>query len=129
MKKIALSFSLLAVLLASFSLASPQASASDTVVVGQRPYGYYGGYGYGPYPYYGGGYAPYAGYAPVGPYAGYIPNAVPPVGPGYYSPNPVLQQPYNSAGNPFYLYDQTQRVQAGRPPLLPVNPVNSDYYY
>lgn len=122
MKKLFLCLSLLAAMVTAYGIATPDVQALDTVVVGQRPYGYYGGYyGYGPYP--------YAGYVPVGPYAGFVPGAVPPVGGGYYSPNPVLQQPYNSAGNPFYLYDQAQRVQAGQRPLYPVNPVNSDYYY
>lgn len=126
MKKLLLSLSLFAAVFATFSLTAPIAQAGDTVVVGQRPYGYGYGYygGYGPYGY------PYAGYVPYpGPYAGFIPGAVPPIGPGYYSPNPALQQPYNSAGNPFYLYDQAQRVQAGKQPFYPVNPVNSDYYY
>lgn len=131
MKKLLLSLSLFAAVFSAFSLTSNFAQAGDTVVVGQRPYGYGYGYGYG-YPY--AGYVPYpgpyAGYVPYpGPYAGFVPGAVPPIGPGYYSPNPALQQPYNSASNPFYLYDQAQRVQAGRQPFYPVNPVNTDNYY
>lgn len=124
MKKILLSMSLFAAVFAAVTLTSMETKALDTVVVGQPYYGGYGAYGYGPgYGGYGYG-APYAGYVGYpGPYAGYIPVG----GPGYYPANPVLQRPY-SAGNPFYLYNQTQRVQAGKRPYFPANPVN-DYYY
>jgi len=126
MKKVLLSLSLVLAVFAVTNLVSRSAKALDTVVVGQ-PYGYgygYGGYGYGGYP------GPYAGYIPgAARYAGFIPGAVPPIpGPGYYSPNPALQQPLNSAGSPFYLYNQMQRAKAGQRPYFPANPV-ADYYY
>ncbi len=123
MKKILLSVSLFLAVFAAANLVSRNAKALDTVVVGQ-PYGYGYGYGYGGYP------APYAGYVPyAGPYAGFVPGYYPPIaGPGYYNPNPAINQPLNAAGNPFFLYNEMQRAKAGKLPVFPANPV-ADYYY
>src|SRR5262245_12344602 len=123
MKKFVLGLSLVLAIFATASLASRDARALDTVVVGQPYYGggYYGGYG---------PYTPYAGYVGYpGPYAGFVPGYYPPVaGPGYLNPNPAFQQPINSAGSPFYLINQIQRTQNGQRPYFPANPAADTYY-